>query len=301
MSNILIPVDFSLSCHNAYRYGLHLAKHFGLNVVLAHYYNGSISTNSPLIIAGDGTIRGSYIERLRHFAYSHAEGIDYPLVQPPTGVEVNYELVSTFSVSASINQRAAADDITMVVMAPRSSKTILGKWLGSTSTTVSESCSKPVFIVPNEAVFHSFDHIVVANNHSTADPYPLWQIEMLARMQKSMVHFVHVDWPGQNSQLKFSPWRLMEKLVEESPTVEYPFEVTSVENEDVTEGLIAYADEVGASLITIINNSRNRWQALLRATLTQDISLKSHIPVLVLHTQEPDTLQPNVAVETAKA
>jgi nucleotide-binding universal stress UspA family protein len=301
MSNILIPVDFSLSCHNAYRYGLHLAKHFGLNVVLAHYYNGSISTNSPLIIAGDGTIRGSYIERLRHFAYSHAEGIDYPLVQPPTGVEVNYELVSTFSVSASINQRAAADDITMVVMAPRSSKTILGKWLGSTSTTVSESCSKPVFIVPNEAVFHSFDHIVVANNHSTADPYPFWQIEMLARMQKSMVHFVHVDWPGQNSQLKFSPWRLMEKLVEESPTVEYPFEVTSVENEDVTEGLIAYADEVGASLITIINNSRNRWQALLRATLTQDISLKSHIPVLVLHTQEPDTLQPNVAVETAKA
>lgn len=91
MSSILIPVDFSLPCHNAYRFSLHLAEAFKLDVVLAHYSSGAIDPGQPFVFAGDGSLRGSHIERLQSFARSTAEGVDYPLAEPANGTTVTYE------------------------------------------------------------------------------------------------------------------------------------------------------------------------------------------------------------------
>lgn len=288
MSSILIPVDFSLPCHNAYRFSLHLAEALKLNVVLAHYSSGSIDPGQPLIFAGDGSLQGSHIERLRSFARSTAEGIDYPLAEPASGTKVTYESEIVFSVAATIIDRAAQKDIAMVVMAPRSSKKILGKWLGSTSTTVSESSNRPVYIIPDGVRFHPFRKVVIANNNLAANAYPLHQIDALASMYKAYIHFVHVEWPNQYGPLRFVPWKLMEKLVDQEPA-KYPFDVVTVEKEDITEGLLEYAAKIDADLIVVVNNVRNRWRAFLHASLTQDLALRANRPVLVLHTEDSVT------------
>lgn len=284
MSKILIPVDFSLASHNAYRYGLHLANSMGLDVLLAHYYTGTIDTNNPLVITGDGSIQGSYERRLRSFAYSSADGVDYPLVQPPRGVEIAYDVQVSLTPSAAINRRAAQDDITLLVMPPRSSRAPLAKWLGSTSTTVSESCIKPVYLVPTGVAYTPFSQIVVANNHAVAESLPLEQISKLATTHDSLVHFVHVEWPRQHGPLQFTPWRLMEQLVEKQPA-DYSFEVVTVEEKDITKGLMDYAEGVSADLVIVVNNTRKRWRAFLQATLTQDLALRADRPMLVLHTE----------------
>ncbi|WP_187271173.1 universal stress protein [Neolewinella aurantiaca] len=297
MSSILVPVDFSLPCHNAYRFGLHLAEEFKLNVVLAHYSSGAIDPGQPLVFAGDGSLHGSNVKRLENFASSNADGIDYPLLEPPQGVEVTYEAEVVFSVSASIIARASKEDISMVVMAPRSTRKLLGKWLGSTSTTVSEACPCPVCLVPEDAQFSPWKKVVVANNSVTAEAYPLWQIEDIARKYSSYVHFVHVQWPRQYGPLKFTPWRLMEKLVDETPA-DYPFDVVTVDNEDVTAGLMEYADKIDSDLIVIVNSLRNRWRSLIHASLTQDLALRSKRPVLVLHAEDTTVSEEILQTET---
>ena len=300
MSSLLVPVDFSLPCHNAYRFGLHLAEAFQLDLVLVHYSLGSIDPGQPLTFGGDGSLHSSFLERLRGFARSTAEGVDYPLAEPPKGVNITYESEIVFSISASIIARAAQSDIAMVVMAPRSSKKLLGKWLGSISTTVSESCNRPVYLVPDEARFHPFEKIVVANNHVSAETYPLWQIEDLAELFKARVHFVHVEWPRQFGPLRFVPWRLMEKLVGDAPTAKYPFDVVTVEQKDITTGLLEYADEEDADLIVIVNNLRNRWRSLLHASLTQDLALRAKRPILVLHTEDAEASKELLRSEAKK-
>lgn len=299
MSSILVPVDFSLPCHNAYRYGLHLAEKLKCNLVLVHYAPGSMATDQPLVFQGDGSIHGSYFQRLKDFANSVAEGVDYPLAEPPKGVAVTYETSMVFSVTASIIARAAQEDIIAVVMAPRSSKRMLGKWLGSTSTTVSESCNRPVYLIPDGVRFRPFHQVVVANNHLTAKTYPLWQVDALAKMYSSHIHFVHVEWPSQYGPLKFVPWRLMEKLVDEEPA-KYPFDVVTVEKEDITAGLLEYADRIDADLIAIVNNVRNRWRSLLHASLTQDLALHATRPVLVLHTEDAPATERILTAPSAK-
>lgn len=288
MSNILIPVDFSLPCHNAYRYGLHLAEHMGYNVVLVHYYSSSIDPNQPLVFSGDGSIYDTYIQRLRQFAYPSGEGDDYHLVEPPRGVEIFYESSSTFNIANAIIARAQESDIAAVVMAPRSKAKLLDKWLGSTSTTVSEACDRPIYLIPENVNFSPFERIVVANNHLTAQSFPLWQVEQLAKKYHATVHFVHVEWPDQYGPLKFIPWRLMEKLTGNKSGAGYPFKVVTVNEEDITKGLLEYADQEAADLIVIVNKLNSHWRAFLRASLTQNLALRSNKPILVLHGSEDE-------------
>lgn len=284
MSRILIPVDYSLPCHNAYNFGLHLAAELGLDVVLSHYYSGSLDPRTNLVIAGDGTIHGSHLERLRQFAYSSIEGADHVPVEPPRGVEVTYEVGLSMTPSSAISKRAEHADISLVVMATRSTERLLGKWLGSTSTTVSESCYRPVYLVPPQARYRHFDRIVVANNRATADAYPLWQLEGLADMYESKVHFVHVAPPEQDLPLRFVPWELKEELERIKPGAEgYSFELVAVEDKDISRGLLRYAEDIDADLLVIIGETRKRWQAILRRTLTQDLALRSGLPLLILH------------------
>ncbi|MBB4079094.1 nucleotide-binding universal stress UspA family protein [Lewinella aquimaris] len=283
MPNILIPTDFSIPSHNAYRFGLHLAREMNLNVVLVHYYSGSIDPRSTLYIGGDGTIQGSYEERLRQFAYPSGDGTEYPLVEPPCGVELAFETGVSLTPAAAIVRRASKPDIAMVVMAPRSSRSILGKWLGSTATTVSEACERPVFIVPPHMRYRPFRRMVVANNHTTADPFPLWQLSELAGRYASKVDFVHVQDAKADGERRVIPWDLMEQLIDQDAGMNYPFEVATVKAGDLSQGLLDYADEIDADLIVIVNRMRSHWRALLKASLTQDLALRSKLPVLVLH------------------
>ncbi|MEO0732124.1 MAG: universal stress protein [Bacteroidota bacterium] len=285
MSCILIPVDFSVPSHNAYRFGLRLAEDLNMGVVLVHYYEGSFNPNEPLIISGGGSIHDSYLNRLWDFARaSGEEGL--PPVELPADLEITYETGVTLSPSADIIKRALEPDIDLVVMATRSSKRLLDRWLGSTSITVSEACPRPVFLVPPAVKFTPFKRIVVANNHATADPLPLWELETLADFHDAKVHFVHVENEDRPLVNRFVPWALMEELTGDGNEVDYPFEVVNVEEDDITEGLLDYAEDVQANLVVIVNRLRKRWQALLRASLTQDLALHSEeVPILVLHTR----------------
>ncbi len=280
MSNILVPVDFSLACHNAYRFALHLAEELRLNVVLAHYYTGSLVPS----FSGERSLRNGYIDRLRQFAYSSTEGIDYALVEPPCGVKVAYEARVSLRPAAAIVKRAEQDDISLVIMAPRSSPALLGKWLGSTATTVSESCDRPVYLVPEGARYRPFHRMVVANNYTVATPYPLWQLKELAGNFDSEVHFVHVEQVRRGLPVNFVPWKLMEQIVDQGED-EYAlsFRVVTVADTDVARGLMDYADNVAADLLVIVNRTRRRWRTMLRATLTHNLALRTRLPVLVLH------------------
>ncbi|PPK87614.1 nucleotide-binding universal stress UspA family protein [Neolewinella xylanilytica] len=301
MTHILIPVDFSRASHNAYRYGLHLAERRGLHVVLVHYYSGSIDPRTNLYIGGDGTIQGSFEARLREFAYSKGAYGDLLAVEPPTGVEVTYEADVSLRPAFAIGKRAEQPDISLVVMASRSSESVLGKWLGSTTTTVSESCDCPVMIVPPDVRHRPIREVVVANNHDTADPAPLAYLEELSDLYGgSRVHFVHVERLNADGDTTFVPWKLMQLIKRRDAGAGFPFEVVTVQDDDISEGLLNFANGIDADLMVVVNRSRKRWQAFLQATLTQDLALRSTLPVLVLHAQSAENPRGNYQFDHQK-
>ncbi|PHI19727.1 hypothetical protein CEQ90_11815 [Lewinellaceae bacterium SD302] len=284
MSKILVPVDFTLNCHNAYAYALKFAEAAKMDVLLVHYYTSSLDPNKKLVFAGDSSIHGSYLHRLEQFALPSGEGFDYPLAEPPAGVKVSYETESTFSIAGAILKRAHQNDIEMVVMATRSTSGLFDRWLGSTSITVSESSNRPVFLIPPSAAYRPINKMVVANHHETAEPYPLWQIEVLRQFTGADVHFVHVQHPERITHKKFVPWTTMEQLHLGSDIRNNPFKIVTVDDQVVADGLVNYAEQVDADLTVVVNRVRSHWRAVLYPGVTQGVALRTRRPMLVLHT-----------------
>lgn len=282
MSKLLIPVDFSVASHNAYAYGLKLAETIGLDVHLVHYYAGSINPNEKLVFTGDGTIHGSFETRLEQFAFPAGEGFDYPLAEPPEQVAVTWEVGVAFPVAQAIKKRAEQDDIKAVVMATRTGKAVLEKWLGSTSALVSESCTRPIFLIPPNASYERINNIVVANHHETAEAFPFWQIEVLSEFTRAKIYFVNVEHTRQGSE--FMSDKLMEKLIQSSSNWKGECEVTTVKGESIVKGLILYSDQVNADLIIVVNQARSYWKSLLHRGTTQNMAFVTDRPLLVLHT-----------------
>jgi nucleotide-binding universal stress UspA family protein len=285
MSTILVPIDFSIPSHNAYRYALLLAKNLKFDLVLAHYYGPGINATEPLVVKDDGSLGEDYTERLRAFARPVGPNLDYPQVDLPADVTIHYESEVALANSATIINRAKQSDISLVVMATRSTKRFMGNWLGSTSTTVSEACTRPVFLIPEDAHFTPFNQVVVANNHQTEEPYPLWKLEGLADIFKGALHFVHIRNPDQAQPPRLELWRSMNDLASDlsEHQAPYPFKVVTVDAKDISKGLLEYAEQVDADLVVVINQRRSRWQSLLSNSLSQFIALRSTRPLLVLH------------------
>ncbi|MEO1256540.1 MAG: universal stress protein, partial [Bacteroidota bacterium] len=133
MQCILIPVDFSIPCYNAYCYGLQLASATGRNVVLTHYRSESLIPSEYLQTNGGSDFPDSFLLRLKQFAYPAGHSPEIPLVDIPDNVSISYECRSVLSPANAIINRALEDDIDIVVMATRSSRAPLKDWLGSTS------------------------------------------------------------------------------------------------------------------------------------------------------------------------
>lgn len=282
MSNILIPVDFSIACYNAYSFGLQLAKRLNVGVILSHYYGGSFSPNRPLLLGRNTSIKDGYLQRLESFAKCDIEGNESTMLAD-SGVKVAYEAEVALSPSAAVLHRANEADIDLIIMATRSTVNVADRWLGSNSTTVSESAPKPVFLIPPQVTYKEFERIVIANHHETAEPYPLWQINILAQLTGAKMHFVSVENLDEPDHVKFVPWKLMDELAKQEND---NYEIVTVDEDDITAGLLDYAGDINAQLLVIVNRLRSHWRSVLHPSLTQHIALRTDIPLLVLHTNE---------------
>ncbi|MEM9835720.1 MAG: universal stress protein [Bacteroidota bacterium] len=286
MSKILVPVDFTMACHNAYTYGLQLAENFNLGIQLVHYYSGSMDPNGSFYVAGDGTVQGSLQNRLEQFAQSATPEGEFPPISIPDGVQVDCEVGSALSFAQRINKRAEQDDIEFVVMATRTGNAVLEKWLGSTSATVSESCKRPIFLVPPTVRYEEIKNIVIANHHETAEDDPLEQIELLSAYTRAKLHFVNVVTANNRKGPQFIPYELMEELAEENSYWPHRYDIVSVKEKTVSGGLIKYAEQVEADLIVVVNQVRSYWKSLLYRGTTQAMTFTTDRPLLILHTED---------------
>ena len=270
MNNILVPIDFSICCYNAFRFGLHLAEATGRNLLVVHYRTNRFSTQDAE--------HAVTINRMEQFVQSENHLRDFDFEELPESVKIRFEANSVDKPAAAIKERAEQSDVDMVVMGSKTLVKTVGTWYGSTSIRVSSACDRPVFLIPPTAKFVPFKQVVVANSFEVATPYPLWQIEELAGIYQSKVHFLHIDNPDQETSVRFTPWRLMDELAGKEPKVSYPFVVSAVSDNDISKGILDYGQDIDASLIVVVNDLNLQDNRVFHKTLTQ-------IPLLVLHTE----------------
>ncbi|PHI19724.1 hypothetical protein CEQ90_11800 [Lewinellaceae bacterium SD302] len=282
MGKILVPVDFSINCYNAFRYGMRLAEATGREVLVAHYFRSSLGNENT---GSQSDYQSVAVEKIRQFVLpvNHLRDFDYEDFSVAT--KIFFESRPASNVAAAIRSRAEQEDIDIVVMGTKSSAAVHEKWLGSVSIRVSAVCDRPVFLIPPKVDFTPMKRIVVANTSLVAEPYALWQIKGLAELYSSKVYFVHVSRPETDGDLRFIPWQLMRELHDGEPAVGYNYTVAEVNDEDISQGLLTYVAEIHADVLVMVNDTKSADQKIIHETLTQDLALRANLPIVVLHTE----------------
>lgn len=286
MPQMLVPVDFSTNSKCAYAYALKLSEHLRMDIKLLHVYNRSFVPNEPMQFDGEQSLELIDENRLKEFAQPHPTDPDYLNFSIPPGVSVSYDTVLNLSVADGIRLVADDDEVEMIVMGTTNKKGFFANWLGSTSTSISETTTKPVLLIPPDTQFRGFKHIMVANHYETTDSDTLTQLSTWARLFDSTLHFVYIIQPTDHFPYQYVAREITETLESQGQKGEQvKHKISNLKRHNVAEGLEQYAVEHAADLIVIVNHERSKWTALLQTSLTQRMALTTKLPLLVIHNE----------------
>lgn len=274
MKKILVPTDFSNTSRNALHYAFQLAVALEAESIdVVHVFLPETAGEADFI-PPVAQLMESRREMLNTFVEESTKEAG-PLPCP-----VSPDVLVGFP-GDELTQ--ASEDYGLIVMGTTGQSGVLEKIFGSVSSSVSQRAYCPVLLVPHDARFRPIRHIVYASNYESAEKEMIDKLAEFNRHFKAHVHFVHVK-RKKDIPIEFA--RTKEEIFQElfkDGEPDFAFDVAEVENEDVAEGLSAYADEKKTEMAVMVTRHRSIWESMLHRSQTKRMALATHIPLMVLH------------------
>lgn len=275
---IIVPVDFSAAAQNAYLYARDLAKELGATIELVHVYNAVTAKHYALPFDQRKNIKASMEKKLSNFA-------NLPDLrensQVMTKLEVNIQVIAG-SVVKSIVALSKDLAVSIFVMGTTGYHNTLEKLFGSVSSSVAQQASCPVFLIPKDAKYMAFQNILYASNFESTNETTLNSIIKFANQFRASLHFVHVREPNEKEPFTNTEERIFQQLFKDGDPA-FSFNMLSVKAKSVQSGLNQYAKENDIDLLVLVNNQRSFIDCILGKSMTKEMALHPHLPIMVHH------------------
>ncbi len=274
IKNILVPTDFSVTARNAFHYAKVLAQACEATVTVVHI-NQYFLPISEIAVAPQSAQQDDVVdEAMETFIADENESTNLLLK-----VDVKTKILRGDPVSRLVELSQHAD-VDLIVMGTTGLQDFLSKIIGSTSLDVSNKAHCPVVLVPRDARWKRVEKIMFSTTYEAASPKMVAELADFARIFNAKVDFVHVD---------DTPWdedtdteRLLDELFAETDP-DFSFEIHNIKRDNVVSGLKNYADKHKIDLIAFVSKHRNFWQNLIHSSVSQNIAISTHKPMLVMH------------------
>jgi nucleotide-binding universal stress UspA family protein len=275
---ILVPVDFSATSYNAYRYARALAEVFGCRLELIHAYSISYSKNTMVsLLAEEGMIKtiSEKMDTLIKKVEQETEGTVL------TKVNVIKKIEEADPVPLIIRE-SKADDVFLIVMGT-TGKHHLGDYiLGSVASAVAQGAQVPVLLVPEKVAYRPFKSILYASNFEAAHRDMLREIINFANLFRAAVHFVHVREKGSAEDFDITKEAIFNQLFKDGEPA-FSFQMDVVESKSVVHGLHQYAADHDIDLIVLVNKQRRFFDSLMGNSASKSMALDLKHPLMVYH------------------
>ena len=278
MKKILIPTDLSPNAGNAIRYALNFCKNINVELVFLHATHPmldlpdtSLEFYDPIVFQ-DEKEQLSYVGNHLKFIFEE-EKMDLD--------QLNYRIELRVGFAADeIVESAKQLNCDLIIMGTQGATGLEKLFLGSITYSVIKKTEIPVLAIPTGYQYKEIDKIVfatdyegISNKHVLA---PLFDIANSFDSKVLMFHAIEAKEPIAAYIEELQVWKTEKNFHHVKHT-------NSIARcEDVTQGIIDFADENDASIIAMIPHSYNFFQNLVHKSKTKEIALESKVPLLVL-------------------
>lgn len=275
ITQILVPIDFSVTAQNAFAYAKTLALSFNAKIKLVHISEVMIPvsdmTIAPLIEVGEEVV----VEAMRNFIN---ENVSKDTHQPI----ITSEIIKGDPLDTLVELSKSSD---LIVMGTTGLQDFLTKIIGSTSLDLANKAHCPVILVPRNARWQRIEFIMFASSSESATPTNVKRITDLANLMGASVHFVHIEENVKGDD------KVIDTIWDELFSVSDPslaFEIHTINGGDKIRQLKEYSEKNKISLMAFVSKHRSFWQNLMHHSVTQNMVISTDIPMVVMHLDDAE-------------
>ena len=278
---IIVPIDFSAASQNAYLYARELAKKYQSAIEVVHIHLGSLSTTNVPELQVDENAESKLRKNLETFASIYPQSDQEDII---TKIDVSTRLIMGVTVR-SIVELSAEPSTQMIVMGCTGESDVVDKLVGRISSDVAQKAFCPVLLVPKGAKYFNFKNILYASNYESADENMINEVLKFNEIFKATLHFVQVNSNGESETIEMTEDQIFEKLFKDGDP-SFSFNLATIKSESVIKGLFQYSLENNIDLIVLVNRQRGFFESAFGQSLTRNMALETHTPLLTYHLQE---------------
>ncbi|SFA45291.1 Nucleotide-binding universal stress protein, UspA family [Pedobacter suwonensis] len=274
MSKYLVPVDFSKTADHAAKYAARLsfamanAKIILLNAYYVSTYE-SILPTPDLIVTTDENIADETARRLEALEKLKLKMLE---INPDAEIEVS---LTRETILRSIINRVNKEEIDLIIIGSNGKKAKDESDIGSNAIKISKSSPVPVLVVPPKADYHSIRKAVLACDFKKVkEVMPVQSLKNILSKHALKLLVLNIN-SGQAIDLQ-EEHILHEMLKDFSPDYHY------ADHQDTIKGIVKFAKSEEAQLIIALPKKYSFFESLLHESVSQKLTIKSHVPVLLL-------------------
>lgn len=276
MKTILVPTDFSDIAYNAATYAVDLARSVGAErVIFYHAYElivpiPDVPTAVPMVNADE--LREASLEGLEKMRKE---------LQPLASDKVTLlTRADNTLLAATINDVCKQEEADLIIMGITGGSKLEEILVGSNTVDVVKHTTTPVMVIPGHAKFKPIEKIVFACDlRQVVDTTPMDLLHKLLNLFHAEIHVINIDHRSRHFTTDTPFETLMLDTLLEGYNPVYHF----IDNPNVVEGIVSFAESNNADLILTIPKKHGLFESIFKRSSTSRLAFKTHIPLLTIH------------------
>lgn len=272
MKNILLPIDFSTTSHNAGEYAVSLALAFDATLIL-------INAIPPPFVIDDMAAASLLVSQteLREENQSLLMKEIKALSKKP-GLKIE-GLVREGFVSDTILEIAREKHADIIVMGGKG-KGRSNSIFGSTTISIMRQSWLPVLVVPENASYKPMDTITIASDFDAETEMGHYAFLLkLAEKFNSFIQILNV----QKNESAMSSENVIGKTETNLIFTKFKHSFHSVKGSNVEEGINTFIEKNSTGILVMMAHKHSIFERMFGKIHTKSMSYQTKIPLLVLH------------------
>jgi nucleotide-binding universal stress UspA family protein len=274
MSTYLVPVDFSNTADHAAKYAARLSfamtnsKIILLNAYYVSEYE-SILPTPDLIVTTDVHIADEITRRLEALEKLKIKLLE---INPKVDIEI---YLTRETLLRSIIDRVNREEIELIIIGSNGKKAKDESDIGSNAIKISKSSPVPVLVVPPKADYQSIRKAILACDFKKVkEVIPMHALKNI--LSKHALELLVLNINSGHTIDSQEEHFLHEMLKDFYPAYHYS------DHPDTIKGIVKFAKSEEAQLIIALPKKYSFFENLLHESVSQKLTIKSHVPVLLL-------------------
>ncbi|WP_443943823.1 universal stress protein [Pedobacter sp. AW1-32] len=273
MSTYLVPVDFSRSADHAAQYAARLswamknAKIILLNSYYVSEYE-SILPTPDLLVTTEEHVADEIVSRREALLALKTKLVE---INPEAEIEVS---LTRDTILRSIIDRVNQEPIDLIIIGSNGKKAKDETEIGSNAIKISKASPVPVLVVPPKAEYQSIRKVILACDFKKVkEVIPMHALKNILSKHQIELLVLNVN----AGEIDVNEEHFLDQMLKDfRPKYHY------TEHPDTIKGIVKFAKSEEAQLLIALPKKCSFFESLLHESVSHKLTIKSHIPVLLL-------------------